>query len=678
MSEKQIETTDSLKQQIQERNLELKKISEDLSYYQFRTTQQITKLANTIEEKDGELSDLQKELIYYKKRTTALDIINFEMRTLLKAGKGFSDILNLHKLLRIFMAVVCEKFTITKASVMLFDDIDPRRPHYQVKAYIGLNDYYTNEHKEKEELMLFKMPKSEGLLWQSIQQGEVISVRDLKKSPRFKEAFDQWDLHILDADVWCPIIKNGFVLGILTLGAKTDGSTVMESEYQYIQDLASIVATNIDSTLKFEKTNRILDNIKILYDVNQQLANVQDFKHLCIETIKRACEAVKAQRANMMLVDPETEKLVLKVVWGDMPTAIRDMINHGTGTVPKSFQIGEGVAGQCYKNKKVIRMNDKIQIQQVGNQTVYAIMSVPMLQDNKVVGVINCTNKVKSDEKDWELDTLGRFTEEDEQLMIGLADQAATNLQKAKLYNASITDRMTGLFNTRHFDFTIEEQVQIAAQKNEPMTLIICDIDHFKNFNDTHGHKAGDLVLQKVAEAIANCARNYQQDRCFRYGGEEFCLIMSNTSTKEALPVAEVVRKAVEAMAIQYGDKVMKVTISLGVATYPEAGTTQREIFELSDKCLYSAKENGRNQVQFFNHATNEFVNSTAQLANSPVKKTEGTSVASPIANVIPTEKLVVKPTDKQAVKPTEKQAVEPTEKPAVKLTGTPIEKKTA
>ncbi len=606
LKKKDMEKTEKVEKDLQDKILENKKLSEDLSYYQFRTTQQITKLASTIEDKEKTLEIMTSELDHYKRRTSELDIINFEMRTLLKAGTGFSEILNLNKLLNVFIAVVQEKFGVKKASVLLYEELQPGQVHYQVKAYDGHDTMYMNPDGEEEELFLLKLPRRDGLLWQSIQQGDVLSVRDLQNESRFSEAFKAYRLDVLDADIWCPIIKNGFVLGILTLGPKSDGSPIEESEYQYIQDLSAIVATNIDSTLKFEKTNRILDNIKTLYDVNQQLANVQDFKKLCIETIKTACEAVKAQRANMMLVDQDTGKLTVKVVWGDLPVTIRDNINHGFGTVPKSFDIGEGAAGLCYKKGRTIRINDKSKIPQVSNQVVFAIMSVPMLRDGKVLGVINCTNKVKIEDGDLVVDTLERFTEEDEQLMFGLADQAATNLQKAKLYNASITDKMTKLFNTRHFEFTFDDLLRHSVKTDEPLALLITDIDKFKNFNDTYGHKAGDMVLKSVATCIAKSIRRNTSDICFRYGGEEFCMLLPNTQLEDALRVAESARKLVQKTECDYEGQILKVTISIGVAISPTNGTSTKEVFEVADKCLYDAKEGGRNQVRYI-AASGEF-----------------------------------------------------------------------
>ena len=204
------------------------------------------------------------------------------------------------------MGVVREKYGAINSAVLLRDDLDPGRNFYGVKAYSGLDDEYMLSDSVSESLYLFKFIEDNGLLWQIIRQGNVFSVRDLQRDPRFDTAWRMWNLEVLNSDLWCPLIKNGEVLGILTLGEKFDGNQISESEYPFLQELASIATTNIDSTLKYEKNQRILKNIQTLYDVNQQLAHVNDFKRLCVETLATAVDAVSAQKGNLMLLNKET------------------------------------------------------------------------------------------------------------------------------------------------------------------------------------------------------------------------------------------------------------------------------------------------------------------------------------------------------------------------------------
>ena len=547
---------------------------------------------------DGKLSpeELRAQLSYFRQKAIQLDVLVFEMRALLQSGKGFSEILNIEPLLKSFMAVCRERYGAVNSAVLLLDDLDPENVFYRVRASHGLGEFYLDKRGEREELLMFKIPHDQGLLWQLIHQGDVFSVRDMRKLPRFRTAFRQWNLGILRSDVWVPLMRGGQVLGVLTLGECDDGSQIPEHEFAFLQEIAAVAATNIDSTLKYEKNERILNNLRTLYDVNQQLANVNDFKKLTIDILATAVDALRAQKANLMLYNPETERLEIKVVWGNIPKAVRDSINDGQAET-KTFAIGEGVAGSAAKLRRPVRINDRSQIEQVGKNLVYCIMSVPLLYGSDVMGVITLTNKVKMVEEQLELDLVGRFGDDDAQLLLGLADQAAVNLHKAKLYNASITDRLTGLFNARHFEQAFEALLEQARDTNKPLTLVLTDIDHFKRFNDTHGHKAGDVVLARTARTLRDAVRAGSLDAAFRYGGEEFCLLMPDTDADTAAAAIELLRKRVEDDLIEYDDKQLKVTISAGIATFPSAAASRPRLFEAADKALYASKSAGRNRV---------------------------------------------------------------------------------
>ena len=346
---------------------------------------------------DPSLEELSKEdLIKRMHRIEDLcaeqDSIIFEMRTL-QSGKGLGDILNMNQLPLTFMAVVRERYNATHTAVLLMDDVNPQDRYFRARSYIDLQ---TATKRMIRRMSLFSFPVVDGLLWQIIKQGDVFSVQDLNLHPRFKTAWNRWGLHVLQSDLWCPLMKKGEVKGILTIGLRADGTQIPESEHEFIQDLASIAVTNIDSVLKYEKNEIILRNVRTLYDINQQLASVNDFKQLCIETLATAVDALGAQKGNLMLLDKLSGKLELKVVWGQLPESVRDRINSGE-IETKSFRIGEGVAGQCALQQKPIRENDRANIQQVGKNVVYSMLTVPLMRGDTLIGVINMTNKVKTE-----------------------------------------------------------------------------------------------------------------------------------------------------------------------------------------------------------------------------------------------------------------------------------------
>ena len=155
------------------------------------------------------------------------------------------------------------------------------------------------------------------------------------------------------------------------------------------------------------------------------------------------------------------------------------------------------------------------------------------------------------------------------------------------------TDSLTKIANRRAFDDVLEKNVASFNIDRKPFSLLIFDVDHFKNSNDTHGHQAGDEVLRQVARTLTETVKS--SDVPCRYGGEEFALVMPNTKIDSARITSERVRKAIEAMAIQFEGKTLRVTASIGVAEIGSGDDSVRTI-RRSDDCVYAAKEAGRNQ----------------------------------------------------------------------------------
>jgi diguanylate cyclase len=161
----------------------------------------------------------------------------------------------------------------------------------------------------------------------------------------------------------------------------------------------------------------------------------------------------------------------------------------------------------------------------------------------------------------------------------------------------SLTDPLTQLANRKFFDVTLEEAIADARAKNEPLSLMMTDIDHFKNFNDSCGHLTGDQVLRLVASSVKSNVKG--QDTAARYGGEEFAVILPNTVLRAAITVGDHIRRAVmtkELMKRSTGEHLGRVTISIGVAMLRKNDTAQT-LIERTDACLYAAKRHGRNRV---------------------------------------------------------------------------------
>lgn len=161
----------------------------------------------------------------------------------------------------------------------------------------------------------------------------------------------------------------------------------------------------------------------------------------------------------------------------------------------------------------------------------------------------------------------------------------------------SLTDPLTALGNRKYYDQAISKAVAHAKKCGTPLSLLISDIDHFKKFNDTFGHLTGDQVLRLVAHAVKQNVKG--QDFACRYGGEEFAIILPDTTLRAAVTIAEHIRRAVmtkELIKRSTSENLGRITISLGVATF-HPGDTAFTLYDRADRCLYAAKRNGRNRV---------------------------------------------------------------------------------
>ena len=193
-----------------------------------------------------------------------------------------------------------------------------------------------------------------------------------------------------------------------------------------------------------------------------------------------------------------------------------------------------------------------------------------------------------------------QLTEAKQQLAVAVAENIAlalANLQlRETLRQQSIRDPLTGLFNRRYLEESLDRDLHRAQRQQQSLGIIMLDIDYFKHFNDTFGHKAGDVVLRTLGQFLKENIRG--SDIVCRYGGEEFLLILPEACIADAKQRAEQLRQGIRQLDIQYQDSSLgPVTISLGVACFPEHGSTGEALIRAADAALYCAKRRGRDRT---------------------------------------------------------------------------------
>jgi len=197
---------------------------------------------------------------------------------------------------------------------------------------------------------------------------------------------------------------------------------------------------------------------------------------------------------------------------------------------------------------------------------------------------------------------ISRIREEDREKLAILAQQFLLGLKRAILYHKvqelAITDSLTKLFSRRYLLERLSEEVERAKKFNYNFSFLMLDIDHFKDYNDRYGHLVGDAILREVAYILKENTR--QIDLAGRYGGEEFSAILTETDKNQAGYVAERIRLAIEQKVINAYDEHLKVTISIGIAVFPENASSSSDLVDKADKALYHSKQAGRNRVSFY------------------------------------------------------------------------------
>jgi len=297
--------------------------------------------------------------------------------------------------------------------------------------------------------------------------------------------------------------------------------------------------------------------------------------------------AVNAQKGSIMLLNEETHLLELIVVRGiDELTDKR--INDSEIETAK-IKLGEGVAGKVAASKEIMviaNAKDDERFTESSSSNVDSIICLPLIVEEKCIGVMNITNKATGE----------KFNSEDVELLTMLAGQVAITINNANLYNLAITDGLTQCFIKRYLDQLLRDELARAKRYRRPLSVLMLDIDYFKSVNDDFGHQQGDLVLGEIGQIIRTSIR--EMDSPARYGGEEFIILMPETEGAQTLAMAERIRQIIENHEFKsLTDKPLKLTISIGIATFPHNALSEEGLIRKADMALYKSKEEGRNRV---------------------------------------------------------------------------------
>jgi diguanylate cyclase (GGDEF)-like protein len=383
----------------------------------------------------------------------------------------------------------------------------------------------------------------------------------------------------------------GDLIGLVAVGPHTAELPDDDNLRQFLKKLCAHAAVCIHNCRLYEMRekekedlDRTLYNLSLLYDIGRAMTHISDLKSLLKYILNQAIAVTHAEKGSIMLHDPDTDRLSIRVLAGLEDKVYQERVNNNEITC-RSFLPGEGVAGRVFQSGEPIFINETggdTAFVESSSSFVQSIACIPMRVYNETIGVINVTNK-KGD---------AGFIPEDIEMLSAVADQAAVSISKAQLWEMAVNDSLTGLHVRRYFMVRFQEEVSRTERYDKTLSVVMADLDYFKAVNDTFGHTAGDKVLKAVGEYLHGSIRDV--DCVGRYGGEEFILLLPETEKAAAQRLAERLRKGIAVLDL---GNLPKVTISMGIASFPEDGKNADELLLKADAALYEAKNKGRNRV---------------------------------------------------------------------------------
>ncbi len=510
-------------------------------------------------------------------QTKRLDAQVFDLMTVSHAGKIFASTPDPTRLGEVLLSIVRERMGVERVALMLANDTFDL---FELACVAGLDPRLKGR---------VRYVRREGLFWQLVAQGEPFSVVDVEGNLRFSRIFDETGLADLASTHWIPLKTKDQVVGILTLEA----AAAPQNELTFLSLLAAQAAVSIETANLYRKIgestrelDRQMHHLSILYDIGQALNFIDDLTKLLALILDQCIDLVAAQKGSLMLVDGKTDELVVRVVRG-IDKVVEQKILSGEIQCTR-IRRGEGVAGRVLESGEPIVIDELAEdgrFKESKESRVQNILCVPLKVYEESIGVINITNKKHGQ----------KFSEEDIKIITALAGQAAVAINNARLYEMAVTDSLTKLFIRRHLQQRLEEELRRARRYGHSVAVCMMDLDHFKQLNDGHGHPAGDAVLVEFARVMRKCARS--TDLLARFGGEEFCAVLPETDLAGGQRFAERLVREVGEHAVPYEDKELRITVSVGVASFPEHGDTVDKLIRVADKALYRAKSAGRNRV---------------------------------------------------------------------------------
>jgi diguanylate cyclase (GGDEF)-like protein len=331
---------------------------------------------------------------------------------------------------------------------------------------------------------------------------------------------------------------------------------------------------------------RQLQELNIFHDVAKALTSSLDLDSILQTIMEKVAEYFRPDTWSLLMVDEQKNDLYFAIAVGDAADTLKSV----------RLKMGEGIAGWVAQNGEALIVPDVYKdprfakrIDEMTKWQTRSILCMPLRSKHRVLGVIQLVNA-----------PVEIYHENEMFFLTALCDYASIAIENAraveKIQELTITDDVTGLYNARHLYKVLETEVYRSARYSYEFTMLFIDLDHFKLVNDTHGHLMGSKLLTELGYTIKSQLRLI--DYAFRYGGDEFVVLLPQTGKDSGLVVAERIRDSLRASRFLKADGLnLNIRASMGLASYPVDAKTPHDIIRQADEMMYQVKNTTRDNI---------------------------------------------------------------------------------
>jgi len=332
---------------------------------------------------------------------------------------------------------------------------------------------------------------------------------------------------------------------------------------------------------------RQIERLSVFHEIGKALASTIDLQKILQTVMEKISDHLQPDTWSLLMIDEATHELYFEIAIGAGADKLKDV----------RLKLGEGIAGWVAQHGEPVLIEDvkrddrfSQRVDDITKIDTRSVVCVPIKGKEKILGVIELIN------------CLGResFRRSDIPILKSLADYAAIALENARyiqrIHELTITDDCTALYNARHLNFVLDAEIYRSTRYGYEFSVIFLDLDHFKQVNDTYGHLYGSKLLWMIGDIIKGHLRLI--DYAFRYGGDEFVILLPQTSKENSLQVVRRLKTLLNSKSFFTEEGLnIKVTASFGVAGFPQDARTRRDLLRMADEAMYTVKNTTRDAI---------------------------------------------------------------------------------